>query len=200
MKIAFAYWDERIAPVFDTARHVRVLEVTSGRIVNEADETLPEDLIVQKALQLVQLGIDTLVCGAISRSLHAAVNAYGIRVIPFVAGNLRDVIQAWISGNLTLDAFSMPGCHGRGGRRFRGMHGAGHRVKTPRERGPKIEANKRNWERQNGQKARGLGVLSTFGGFGYCLCPLCGHREEHEFGVPCIERNCPKCGFAMTRQ
>jgi ABC-type phosphate/phosphonate transport system substrate-binding protein len=44
--------------------------------------------------------------------------ASGIQVKPFVAGDLREVIQAWLSGNLEQDAFAMPGCcgHGRGRR------------------------------------------------------------------------------------
>ncbi len=67
MKTAFAYWDKRIAPVFDTARQIHVVEAESGRIVREALETLESDVLVQKALRLSELGISTLVCGAISR-------------------------------------------------------------------------------------------------------------------------------------
>jgi hypothetical protein len=35
MKAAFAYWDHRIAPVFDTARRIHLVEADSGRIVAE---------------------------------------------------------------------------------------------------------------------------------------------------------------------
>jgi len=34
-------------------------------------------------------------------------------VIPFVAGGLREVIQAWRDGKLNGAAFAMPGCCGR---------------------------------------------------------------------------------------
>ncbi|HNY87924.1 MAG TPA: dinitrogenase iron-molybdenum cofactor biosynthesis protein, partial [Candidatus Hydrogenedentes bacterium] len=34
---------------------------------------------------------------------------------------------------------------------------------------------------------------------GECMCPACGHRLPHERGVPCVTRQCPKCGAAMTR-
>jgi predicted Fe-Mo cluster-binding NifX family protein len=121
MKAAFAHWDNRIAPVFDIARQIHLVEVESGRIVGEAQETLPDDLPVQKALRLAELGVGTLVCGAISRPLHEMVAAYSIRVIPFVAGGLREVIQAWLKGGLDGDGFAMPGCCGRNRRRFWGM-------------------------------------------------------------------------------
>ena len=67
MKTAFAHWDDRIAPVFDIARRIHVVEADSGRIVAEAGEVLADDLPVQKAHRLVELGVGTLVCGAISR-------------------------------------------------------------------------------------------------------------------------------------
>ena len=121
MKTAFATWDNRIAPVFDIARQIHIVEAESGRIVAETEEVLADDLPVQKALRLAELGAGTLVCGAISRLLQDMVASYGIRVIPFVAGDLRDVVQAWLSDNLEHDAFAMPGCCGRRGRRFRGI-------------------------------------------------------------------------------
>lgn len=122
MKIAFANWDNRIAPVFDTVRQLHVVDIESGEIVNEVQETLSEDLPVRKILRLREMGIGTLVCGAISRPIHGLVVANGIHVVPFVAGDLNEVIQAWISGNLEADIFAMPGYCGRRGQRFRGMH------------------------------------------------------------------------------
>jgi predicted Fe-Mo cluster-binding NifX family protein len=118
MKTAFAHWDHRIAPVFDTARLIYLIEAESGQAVRQTRETLPDDLPVRKVLRLVELGIGTLVCGAISRSMYDLVVAHGIQVIPFVAGDLSKVIRAWLGGNLENDAFAMPGCCGRGGRRF----------------------------------------------------------------------------------
>src|SRR5665647_74324 len=112
MKTAFATWDDRIAPVFDIARRIHVVEAASGRIVAETGEVLADDLPVQKALRLLELGVGTLVCGAISRPFHEMVAAYGIQVIPFVAGDLSEVIEAWLTGDLERDNFAMPGCYG----------------------------------------------------------------------------------------
>jgi predicted Fe-Mo cluster-binding NifX family protein len=118
MKTAFATWNNRIAPVFDVARHIHIVEAESGRIVREAREELTDDVPAHKALHLAELDISTLVCGAISRPLQAMVAAYGIRVVPFVAGDLREVIEAWHSNRLKKDIFAMPGCRGRGMQRL----------------------------------------------------------------------------------
>jgi predicted Fe-Mo cluster-binding NifX family protein len=110
MKTAFAFWDNRIAPVFDTAQHLHVIESRSGKILNERLEQSTDSLPMQKARHLVELGIETLVCGAISRPMHMLIRSYGIRVIPFVAGDLQEVVHAWLTGRISSDTYAMPGC------------------------------------------------------------------------------------------
>lgn len=61
---------------------------------------------------------------------------------------------------------------------------------------------------QGPRTGRGMGKgggRGRRGGFaagpeGYCVCPNCGEKETHQLGVPCYEKQCPKCGTAMTRE
>jgi predicted Fe-Mo cluster-binding NifX family protein len=200
MKTAFPFWDKRIAPVFDTARQIHLVEAESGEIVSESQEPLAEDRPVQRTLRLVELGIDTLICGAISRPMHGLVAAYGIQVIPFVAGDLKEVIRAWLSGHLERDAFAMPGCCGRRGRRFRGMEEGHPEVNIMNRRGRGMGAGGGKGQGQGGRRPGGMGGPLAAGPDGYCVCPQCGQKEPHERGIPCVDRPCPKCGTAMTRQ
>ena len=117
MKIAYAHWNGRIAPVFDSAQQVLVVDTENGNTASEQQHTLSETGPFQKGAQLADLGVQTLVCGAISRPLHEWLLARGINVVAFVAGELREVMQAWQNGTLESSAFAMPGC----GRRMRGM-------------------------------------------------------------------------------
>ncbi|MDO9585929.1 MAG: NifB/NifX family molybdenum-iron cluster-binding protein [Syntrophales bacterium] len=199
MKVAFATWNNRIAPVFDVARQVRLVEIADGRIVHEDNESLPENLPAGKAIRLAELGIGRLVCGAISRPLHEMVAAYGIRVIPFVAGDLREVIQAWISGGLDSDTFAMPGCFGRGRRRFRGMPCIDQEeyLMNGKKRGGMGSG---GGQGQGGRRPGRMGGPNAAGPVGYCVCPQCGQREPHKRGVSCVQKQCPKCGTAMTRE
>jgi predicted Fe-Mo cluster-binding NifX family protein len=200
IKTAFAYWDKRIAPVFDTTRHVHVVTHESQQIVKETLETLPESPLVQKALKLVELGIQTLVCGAISKPLHAMVTAYGIRVISYVSGELRDVVQARLDGNLNRDTFAMPGCRGAARRRFRGINEGNQEVNTMMPRGRGLGAGVGRGQGQSDRGAGRMGGSRKAGPVGSCVCPQCGLEAPHERGVPCSERQCPKCGTQMTRQ
>ena len=54
--------------------------------------------------------VDVLVCGAISWSLEALLNSNGIRVIPFVCGDVADVVQAFRDDTLKDEQYAMPGC------------------------------------------------------------------------------------------
>ncbi|NLF24030.1 MAG: hypothetical protein GX589_00010 [Deltaproteobacteria bacterium] len=113
MKAAFAVHNGRLAPVFDTARKLCVVEAEGGRIISEKMYGLSEESPFRRAEQLAALHIDLLVCGAISRMLQNLIEAYGVKLKPFIAGELSEVIQAWLAGTLDHEHFMMPGCCGR---------------------------------------------------------------------------------------
>lgn len=197
MKSAFAFWDNRIAPVFDTARQIHVVEVESKRIVAETNEVLSDDQPVQKALRLAELGVGILVCGAISRPLQDMVAAYGIQLIPFVAGDMKEVIQAWLNGSLIGNNFAMPGCC----RRLKRIHYSYKEEINMNGKGR--NGTGKNSGQGQGRSGQGRGRMSgplAAGAVGACLCPKCGHREPHERGVPCLRKQCPKCGTVMIRE
>ena len=200
MKTAFAYWDDRIAPVFDIASQIHVVETESGRVIAETDEIITNDLPVKKVFRMVDLGVSTLICGAVSRPLHAMIIASGISVISFVAGDLRKVIKAWFDGNLESVKFAMPGCCRRYATspEMRGINREEH-IMNGRKRGSMGQGGGQG-QGQSGQGRGRPGGPPAGGVVGNCLCPKCGNREPHERGVPCLQKQCPKCDTAMTRE
>lgn len=119
MKAAFACWQDRIAPLFDTARLAWTVEATAGAITGREEIHLTPGLPLHGIQQLAERQVEVLVCGAISRSLQDLVASYGIDLVPFVAGELDEIIEAWLRGGLQRGAFAMPGCCGRRRRRQR---------------------------------------------------------------------------------
>ncbi len=113
MKIAIAVWKGRISPVFDTARHLMVMDVEAGKALSRHEESLVDQMAHMKVSRLVKLGVEVLICGAISRPLAEMITGSGIRLIPFLSGDVEEVIQAFLAGNLPNSAFLMPGCCGR---------------------------------------------------------------------------------------
>jgi len=203
VKTAFAFLEDRIAPVFDAAQRIHVAEVEAGLIVFEAQETVKGQSPIERAMHLVDLGIETLVCGAISNPMREALMANGIQVFPFVAGNLHEVIQVWLRGDLGGDAYSMPGCRGRGQRHGLAHHQEGNTM-TSRGGGQGAGSGQgggRGKGRCQGGRGKGpMGITGAGSVTTTCLCPKCGHRENHQQGVPCTQKTCPQCGTAMTRE
>jgi predicted Fe-Mo cluster-binding NifX family protein len=198
MKAAFATWNNRIAPVFDVARQVHIMQTESGRVICETRETIPDDASGQKALRLMELGVETLVCGAVSRNLQEMISAYGIFVIPFVAGDLKQVIAAWLAGDLKRERFAMPGC--RGGR---GLSGGWNSVKNSSVNGKNRGGMNLDLGTEQGRAGRRDGRMGggmAAGPSGFCVCPACGQEEPHKRGTPCFVRKCPKCGIALIRR
>ena len=142
MKTAFPHWHNRIAPVFDTACQILIVESESGMIAGENRVTLPDDDPVGKVLRLVELEIGSLVCGALSRPVFQMATAYGIKVTPFIAGDLDEIVCSWVAGELKYEAYAMPGCRMRWGRRSRGasLLDLGREDLTTRKRDQKADA------------------------------------------------------------
>ncbi|ACL03953.1 conserved hypothetical protein [Desulfatibacillum aliphaticivorans] len=111
MRIALSIWNNRISPVFDVARQVLVLDVEQGEVVESRLENLP-DIPGQRLAALQNLQVRGLVCGAISEPLAARALSVGIEVMPFVAGDVDEIVNACVSGALDNPCFAMPGCQG----------------------------------------------------------------------------------------
>jgi len=51
---------------------------------------------------------------------------------------------------------------------------------------------------QGRKQGRGrMGRPQAGGETGFCICAKCGHSEQHQRGVPCVQKQCPKCGTAL---
>ena len=110
MKLAIPIYNSNISNVFDFAHRLLLVDIENGKEANRSEVALESRLLPQRAGQLKNLGVDVLVCGAISRALAYMISASGIQVLPYVTGSIDDVLQAYLTGQLVKPEFSMPGC------------------------------------------------------------------------------------------
>lgn len=122
-RIAIPSWSGRISPVFDAARELVVVDVAGGRELGRSVEPLGEILLPQRVGRLAELGVNVLICGGISSPLLGMIEGTGIRVFPWMSGDLNEALDAHLAGNLSNGRFAMPGWRGRRGPRFRGGRG-----------------------------------------------------------------------------
>ena len=135
MKLAITVWNGRIAPLFDVAHHVLIVETEGfgNPILQLTTIEMHAELPRQKVETLVAMDVQAVVCGAISREYEEAVLQAGMELDAFVAGDVDDVLAAWRSGTMRQQGYSMPGCpcplHRRMHRGMGVRHGYGrHRL------------------------------------------------------------------------
>ena len=109
MKLAVPVSDGRVSTAFDFARHLLLIEYVDRRVVSRTELVLEEAVPVNRARRLESLGVNVLICGAISRSLAEHLASAGIDVIPFVSGSVEEVLAAYLAGELESAQFLMPG-------------------------------------------------------------------------------------------
>jgi len=130
MKIAMPIWEGRLSPVMDSACRLLVVEINNGREQSRNIYVIPPADIYGRVKFISELGVDILICGAVSQQFEQRLKASGIKISPWFRGQVDDIIIAHSNGSLKSDKFFMPGCCGRGrgaGRgRFCGGRGAGY--------------------------------------------------------------------------
>ena len=110
MKIAIPVWNDRVSSAFDFAHRLLLVDIENGKEMNRSEVALESQSLSLRASRLKSLGVDVLVCGAISRLLANMVIASGVEVLPYVTGHVDNVLQAYMTGQLVRPEFSMLGC------------------------------------------------------------------------------------------
>ena len=109
MRLAVPIWEGRISPVFDVARHLLLVEAENGLERSREERAVGEHSPYSWVPMLAELGVDSLICGAITEALSAALTGHGIRVIPWIRGEVDEVLSAYFSGELSEIRLLMPG-------------------------------------------------------------------------------------------
>lgn len=134
MKIGIPVWNSWVSPVFDTANKLLVVEIDQSREAGRSEEFIPEVMIPQRAKRVLDLGINVLICNAISLPLARILSAGGPQVIAWRSGPVEEIIKAYLDGRLSQPRFTMPGCFaekdrtGNGPRRTGGGRGCKRRM------------------------------------------------------------------------
>lgn len=126
MRVAIPTWNDRVSPVFDEARKVRVVDVDISRGCTTSD-TIRTLKIGRSAVSLSRLGVNLLICSAISTPLEAVLKSSGVDVVPDVCGRVDDILKAIISGDTSLADFRAPGKYWR--QRLRSKQASARRKK-----------------------------------------------------------------------
>jgi len=200
--IAIPVFRGRVAPVLDWCSTIHLYPEVSGSETPEQELFLTHATTFDRMRILRVKGVRTLICGVLSPDLLHYGQRMGIRIIHGVAGEVREVLRAYLGQKLDHPRFRLPGC--KGPRNYReGCKGV-CAADAAAESCPSLERRKSRG-RQGGEGGRNRGLETgakgkiAAGPGGSCLCPECGARIPHRNGIPCGQVPCPACGRSMVR-
>lgn len=103
MPAALPVFHGRVAPVLDTCTRLLVLGPEPRRL------PLVCNGLADRVEALQALGIQVVICGALSQQLASLLAEKKIRVICGIAGNVPAVVRAYQQNRLHLPCFHLPG-------------------------------------------------------------------------------------------
>ncbi|HOX85708.1 MAG TPA: NifB/NifX family molybdenum-iron cluster-binding protein [bacterium] len=125
--LAIPVFRDRVSPLFDASQVVLILQIEGDHEVSRQEVQLQSQLPLMRARELAGYGVEVLICGAISRPYSLALESLGIRILPFIAGEVQSVIFSYLQKQIFSTPFFMPGCkHRRRRHRGRGSVGIYH--------------------------------------------------------------------------
>ena len=110
MRIAIAYWQGRVSPVFDVSDHLLLIDIEDGREQCRKGIQLAHRDPHERTREVSRLGVDILLCGAVSRVLETCLTDAGVTVLGFICGDIEAIFTAFLLDQLSDTRFLMPGC------------------------------------------------------------------------------------------
>jgi len=103
MKIAIPTFATRVSPRFDCAQSVLVVTVDEGE-APERQELLAGNWAPHERInRLLELGVDTVLCGGIDRWSAASLQSAGVTIYGWVTGETEDALSALLRGDLDVE-------------------------------------------------------------------------------------------------
>ena len=96
--------ENRVAYRLDCADTIVVARKDRKGKVQQEEVVLSARDAIRRVQQISDLGIETLICGAVSGFVFRMFQHHGIQVIGGVIGDAQDVLQHYVNGNLRAGA------------------------------------------------------------------------------------------------
>lgn len=109
-KIAVTVWEHRVSPVFDSARTLLIADIKDDTLVSSSYLTFDPDRPLELLQMLQAQKVLIIICGAVSEGPANLLEAAGFELIPFIAGDVRQVLETFLQGDPLGREFKMPGC------------------------------------------------------------------------------------------
>jgi predicted Fe-Mo cluster-binding NifX family protein len=109
LRVAIPIFRARVSPVFDECTRVLFVDIENDREVERKEMYLDEFSLTERLSILQKSGVSTVICGGISDLLQNMLQSARISLIMGIAGEVDQVLTAFIDEGLDESRFQMPG-------------------------------------------------------------------------------------------
>jgi predicted Fe-Mo cluster-binding NifX family protein len=120
LRVAIPVWEGRVSPVLDVAGRLLLVDADDGQEISRSEEKVDTSLLPQRVRRFCELGVEVVICGAVSRPLADMLHVAGITVHSCIMGDVESVLNSYLHSGVPDSSFSMPGYDHRGRRRWHG--------------------------------------------------------------------------------
>ncbi len=100
-RIAIPVFENRISNRLDCSENILLYSVENNKIESHETVHLIRANPSLKLNMLLELGIDVLICNGITDFYSQKLKGYKIQVIPWISGEVQEVMSQYLNGNLT---------------------------------------------------------------------------------------------------
>ncbi len=101
MKLAIPVFQTKVAPRFDETQGFVLLETKGRDVVSRQDLVTSGWSQMEKMTQLVDLGVETVICGGIDRASLQYLDFNGVTVFSWVTGEVEDAVTCFLDNRMT---------------------------------------------------------------------------------------------------
>ena len=119
MKAAIPLLGSMVAPRFDAASWILLITIDKGKLVQKEEVSVSPGPLITRINRLMDLNPDVLICGNIDGFSGRMIAGRGIKLIPWITGETKEVIEKYLAGSLEPEMGREPGTYCRKRNRFR---------------------------------------------------------------------------------
>lgn len=109
MKIAIPLFGSRISPHFDYAPMTHIFTIEGGSVIKINEISFEGWGLEERIAHLINCGVETVICGGLSKVVQNSLDGKSIRVIPWVTGEAQEALQLFLQGRLDPGTILCPG-------------------------------------------------------------------------------------------
>ena len=111
--IAVPVFQDRVSPLMDVSNRYMIYEAEDGEIKQRISISLNTDGESQRVEKLKEIGVNTIICGAVSGYVAHIVDEKGMRLISMIYGPIEEIIDQYLANSLASYCPGSTGCANR---------------------------------------------------------------------------------------